>query len=685
MRKRESKVDIEKLIKQGYHDIAEIKHREITIENTLPSKYDNIIYFDTTGPRINFVSEWGPGKEERIIKTDGSTKNPRASRHYSRGCDTANELIKVSAMEEPELNHINPILDYYETEEDGKKITITIEKFRRGYVSLDTLLKTGPLDTKTSESIFSKFLKAETYLIKKMGLYHRDEKASNMLVRLGDSIDFWLIDCTNAIKTDATTEKYMPTVGGHFITDPLLIGRFTGTERKYSLQSALYSMGVEFYHMLTGNYAFEFDPDKETAVHFDSKENLLDKSGMLDYNKYEKLLDKSLHKLKGDKKKWKPFIERLLSTDEKKRYNSLDDMTEDFNRILKKKTFVQHLKDNWVAYTAIGTLFLSSTGIIMNGLSNNNDLEKDAAKYKVYSEWNGQGPTIENNITKPDIFAYVYDTGLMQSYPEKECLKVDRGKEINVNVTSNSMPRLKQDKYTSTTLPGRVYFEGFDGGKEFQIYLSDLVSSRTPSDEFSGMHGYYGMMDIKVPDNANDGLINLIVELYAPREGDKIQGVDDVIFAGEGEIIYRQTIPCVVGEDSTVSHIKSAAFSYISYLSMYVLDNQNYDKQIDTTIEYDVWIPEEDYKKTFPPEDGNTNAYHLSLNDLPDGTNQDVRTLIVSQRRGDKILSFESLPIKRREISKEDKIYWWDLAVPDRSFSDKVKDYRAEYVKNFKQ
>lgn len=685
MRKHKRMVDIETLVKQSDHSIAEISKREDTVEKALSDKYDGVIYWDTPGPRINFKVLWGPSGEERIAKTDGSTNNPRASRHMSRGCDTANEWIKMSAFDEPELYHINPILDYYVTEEDGKEVVITIEKFRKGYVSLDTLLKSsGPLDNRTSEIIFSKYLKAETYLMKKMGLFHRDHKASNMLVRINNTIDFWLIDFTNATKMDTLTEKYMPTVGGHFITDPLLIGKFTNSEKRYSLQSEIFGMGTELYHMLTGNYAFEFDPDKGTAVHLETGENVLDDVGRINFNKYEKLLHKSLHKLKGDKKKWRPFIEKLITLDESKRYSSLDDMASDFYKTMKKKSFKQYLKDHWQLYSAIGLFTLASTGIIAKSFIDNGKLEDDASKYKVYSEWNGIGPTIENNFAQPEIVAYVYDKDSWQSYPKKEFLKVERGKNIDLYVSSNAFPRIKKDKYISAVIPGKAYFEGFEDGKNFEILLTDLESTRTPQDYMYGSHSYSGNMNIDIPKNANDGLINLVVELYAPRSEDKTQGVDDVIFTGEG-VIYRQTIPCVVGNDTTVSHIKTARFSYSNYLSLYILDNNNFNSQIDKTIEYDVWIPEEDYKRTFPPEDGNTNAHGLSLNDMPTGTNTDIRTLIVSQRRGSKILSFEALPIQRRAISEEDKIYWWDLAVPDRDWSGKLADYRAEYFNNSKQ
>ncbi len=317
MKKRKSTRDIEHMVRDSDHNISEIAKRENTVEKYLSDKYTDVIYWDTPGPRINFKVLWGPSGEERIAKTDGSTNNPRASRHMSRGCDTVNEWIIMSSFDESELFHINPILDYFEAEEDGKKVMITIEKFRKGYVSLDTYLKAnGALDNRTSEIIFSKYLRAETFLMKKMGLFHRDHKASNMLVRINDTIDFWLIDFTNATKMDKLTEKYMPTVGGHFITDPLLIGKFTGKEKKYNLQSEIYGMGVEFYHMLTGNYAFEFDGDKGTAVHLESGENVLDEVGRINYNKYEKLLNNSLHKLKGDKKKWRPFLEKLITTDE---------------------------------------------------------------------------------------------------------------------------------------------------------------------------------------------------------------------------------------------------------------------------------------------------------------------------------------------------------------------------------
>ena len=45
---------------------------------------------------------------------------------------------------------------------------------------------------------------------------------------------------------------------------------------------------------------------------------------------------------------------------------------------------------------------------------------------------------------------------------------------------------------------------------------------------------------------------------------------------------------------------------------------KNIKLDIDTTIDYDVWIPEENYKRTFLHENSRTNAYSMNLNDLPD-------------------------------------------------------------------
>ena len=68
----------------------------------------------------------------------------------------------------------------------------------------------------------------------------------------------------------------------------------------------------------------------------------------------------------------------------------------------------------------------------------------------------------------------------------------------------------------------------------------------------------------------------MVVELYAPKNGEKSQGFEDVTFADGGDIIYRPAIPCIIGKDTVVSHIKTAKFSYLNYLSLYLVDEKKY-------------------------------------------------------------------------------------------------------------
>ena len=675
MKKHNSKKDIETIVRNSDHSIEEISKRQDTVETALSDKYDNIIYYDTPGPRINFRLTWGPGKEERVAKTDGSTSNPRASRHMSRGCDTANEWIKMSAFDEPELNHINPILDYFITEENGKEVVITIEKFRKGYVSLDTLLKSsGPLDNRTSEIIFSKYLKAETYLMKKMGLFHRDHKASNMLVRNGETIDFWLIDFTNAVRTDSTTEKYMPTVGGHFITDPLLIGKFTSKEKKYNMQSEIYGMGAEFYHMLTGNYAFEFDPDKGTAVHLESKENVLDGNGTLDNSKYEKLLGKSLHKLKGDKKKWRPFIERLITSKEEDRYQSLDDMAKDFYKTMRKRSISHYFKDRWKTYTAIGALTLASIGLFVNNSYTKEEMELELSKYHVSSEWNAGKMEIGNNFA--DFNYYIYKTGDMeQNFPEDKFIAVQPGDTLWGTITGKEFGR-QQGGDPYMRFNAKIFFEGYNSGsKDISFITYSHDESKYYDSWMSGdMGGYF---QIIVPKDLRKGLTNLIVEVYPPQVDEN----SEVVFNNPDKAIYRKKNALVHGDVSQAPTVRSIQTSIYRNL---IIENPtgSYPPGLDTALTYEVSIPE----LGLAEENKFKNGFTGGILHIPKAEkfSEGVKTLQVVSKLDGTVIGMEFVPLEMEKWS--DDYFEWKTALPDSNFYHKIADLKNTYMNNnFKQ
>jgi serine/threonine protein kinase len=535
------------------------------VEASLPSSYQNLQFLTPGGTRAIFTADWGPAQEKRVIKVDIEPESPRAKRHVSRGYDTSNDIEKLAHIKEPELHGIMGLVDYIE--EGG--LTISVEKFFEGK-NLEERVKEKPLTLDEFTEVFSQVADIQRYLINTAELYHRDAKPSNYLI--DDKNRVRITDFANAGNKEDLEAKVMPSAGGHLILKPTTFSVFTGETAAHSESDEVYSIGVNMYFALTGKYLFEFDPDKKTATHVESGENLLDENGILDKEKYAHLLTKAVKKLpKKARKKYGEVIEKSLSIDEKQGYSSITEFHKDFHYAKRTSGWFERRIGFRLAHVAT-FLALAGTALGMAQLNENAKqaevaLEQqieDNKRYLVGAEWDGDKLEINNNLFEPKIFAYIPKTE--SRFPDQEYLQTERGGKVDISITLKQIARGADllDR-SSITLKGRAYIEGLKEFDDFQMWTHSH-DGRDMQGE--GAWGGIGSPRLDIPKNLPDGNYNIMIEVYAPTEEDLSNTVTANLskyrFRHPGRILSRKRIPIVVGDPKARLIVNSAEPGYIS-------------------------------------------------------------------------------------------------------------------------
>ena len=657
---------------------------------TLPDKYKNIHFFKEGGTRACFLAEWGPGKEQRIIKVDKTPESPRAIRHVERGCTTLNDIQSLSQIKDPEKHYLSRLCDYYDlTRKHG--LTMSVEPFYKDYETLEDIVKKSPLKKKEFERVFPKILDAVRYLINETDMYHRDLTSNNLQIKIDKSdIDVRITDLANACNKHDTKTKYLPTAGGHLFMDPFLIGDFTGREQAYGEKSEIYSLGKNMYFSLTGEHIFEFDPDKRTAVVRTTGESLLDEKGLLKTQRYEQVLKSSIKNLPGKVRKYRRLIRKCLTLDEKQRYNSIDNLVNDF-AAKSQPGFWQKLKSAWKPVTAT-LLSAALASFIIGGtiLKNNNqtfhDALQDSNKYKIESAWNGEGLEISNNLIEFAVEASNQKDDKI-NYPENNFIKTMPGDKLFLTVTANEMPRPNNEGTALPRFKGAAYIEGFSPQED--LYLSTRPHNAT---DIYDMDFYMGngseFVMIKVPEEIQDGTHILAVELYAPIEKKVIEEnkyhkdtFKKIKFMQPGKVISRKRIPLVIGDLADRVNVKWIKLDYSESIGMHDLgDGKEEYPKINPSLNYIVSIVEEGFKiEKQSNQNFSSNTYSTILH-LPNSTNTDERTLQIVAKDGNQVIGYTFVPIRRTEVG--DSYFWWELSIPDKDFSKRIIEYRKNIYKD---
>jgi len=678
------------------------------VKETVGTEYRNINYYHTDeGLRACFLADWGPIESpiKVILKTDrGIYRNERLKDQVNRGYDTKNEAHKNAAIKNPELHHIVPMFDHIEGK--NNKPDIYIEKFYSDYTPIrNELEKNGKLFPEEVVDYFSQLLDVKKAYID-AGLFYADDKGLNHLIKrntrkVNGKVQRWLdllvMDSANASRIKDKEEKFSPTVGGHSTVDPLMITEFTGEMAKYELGSELYSLGKMFLYAATGSLWWDFDQDKKTAHTLpDPKEtgrfariseninkiekklrglsssSLITEDGKIDYKKYSRLMNYALDSLPSDLNKYKSMLRKLLTLDKEKRYQSLDQLMSDFERIENKLTLKDIAKRYAVPLTIVGMAGAFGIGYVSQVLQQKDGEIEFANKYPISAEWNGVGPELTNNAFNMDMNLYVEGTNLEISYPAQKYLKVNPGDTLFGTISIKEVTKLKD--YTSLpSFPGKVYIEGYAGR---DISCFPRSTNEMHSDE--GMGSFGGWVDkFPIPKDLKNGVYNLIVEFYKPGD-DGTLNFDAIRFNDQG-IVYRKAIPIVVGDLSVPLKLHSLNAGY-SRATVQFVDARDHYKSIEDSIDAEIFIPELNYKDTIASWRGNSNMVSFPLDELDVLKNAKNEYVTVRIRpfvsRTKEELGQAFIPMTAQFLS--DSIYFGsELAKPGKEYSIALEKFNA--------
>jgi len=659
-----------------------VRSMEDLLKQLLPSsKYKNIQFWKQGGTRDLYITEWGLGCEKRIIKVDRSElESPRAKRHVERGCDTSNDIRALSEILNPERHNLMRLVDYYDLSET-QGITVAVERHFESQ-SLEEKIQEKPLKLKEFETVFAQVIEGSNYLINTCGMYHRDLKASNILVN--DELEIRITDFANACKKEEVKRKYMPTAGGHWVSDPLVF--FNGSENEYREASEIYAVGTEMFYALTGEHIFEYDADEGIGVSCATRENMLSENGIVDRKRHNTTLDDALKRLpKKARKKYGKVIKKCLSLDEEIRYTKVSKLKRDFTDEKNVPSWFKYLTSKLVLSTALlGTTAFAAAGLgimfdLENQLENSQATAEESAKYQVRAEWNGPTLTINNNLVELNLGLYLPgshsedDTRKFDDYPEFHYLELQPGEELFGSVSLSEIAGVDSASLESLSaqLFTRMYIEGFPAQEEFHIHVKDH------SDYYvgQGMMGFFQYPSIEIPENISPGTYNLIVEVYAPTEeqqnNSNSKGFKNLKFSNPESVILRDRIPIVVG-NPTISPIKTSYMEadHGPSISVGRLEGASDFETLPANVIFETTLIGEDYYKQFGPC-SNSNSCHTTLSLPRDIKDQDERILQIVARdkngEGD-IIYYTFIPMRHEILNEKIGYGRWRPVTPGPEF-----------------
>lgn len=286
----------------------------------LKDGYEDIKPLSEVGATRNIYLASKMSKDDVVIKIDKISERSHANDNFGKGYDTAHEVKEIfKKMRKPEDNHIVQPIDFYNLEEFDSKGVVLVESHFDGQ-NLTDYVKFGISNYKDAISVIEQIIHAVSYAHNieyensndvsfsrgERGIFHRDITPNNILVRRKKEggletrlADFGIAIPFNDVKIG---DDMMPTFGSKVTGDPLIM--YEG--KKYDVSSEIYSIGATIYYIFTGNF---FDPTKDKT-----------------WNKeiHEKKLSEALKKLPKQYKKFANILGKCLTTDETKRYNSVE-------------------------------------------------------------------------------------------------------------------------------------------------------------------------------------------------------------------------------------------------------------------------------------------------------------------------------------------------------------------------
>ena len=171
--------------------------------------------------------------------------------------DLARERFRREAEAVTQLSHPN-IVDVYDVGEDGDRNYIVME-YVKGYTLKQLIKKRGPIPYKEAVWMM-KQLAGALMEAHRNNVIHRDVKSQNVLIKDDGTIK--LSDFGIALASGAIQITHEDSVIGsvHYLAPELSKGK------QATMQSDIYSLGIVFYELLTGDVPFKGDTPVQVAL-----------------------------------------------------------------------------------------------------------------------------------------------------------------------------------------------------------------------------------------------------------------------------------------------------------------------------------------------------------------------------------------------------------------------------------
>ncbi|MBQ3295186.1 MAG: Stk1 family PASTA domain-containing Ser/Thr kinase [Erysipelotrichaceae bacterium] len=171
--------------------------------------------------------------------------------------EMARERFKREAEAITQLSHPN-IVDVYDVGEDGDRHYIVME-YVKGYTLKQLIKKRGPIPYKEAVWMM-KQLAGALLEAHRNNVIHRDVKSQNVLIKDDGTIK--LSDFGIALASGAIQITHEDSVIGsvHYLAPELSKGK------QATMQSDIYSLGIVFYELLTGDVPFKGDTPVQVAL-----------------------------------------------------------------------------------------------------------------------------------------------------------------------------------------------------------------------------------------------------------------------------------------------------------------------------------------------------------------------------------------------------------------------------------
>ncbi|MBR5754485.1 MAG: protein kinase [Erysipelotrichaceae bacterium] len=229
--------------------------------------------------------------------------------------DVALERFKREAGAVTQLSHPN-IVDVYDVGDDGDKHYIVME-YVKGYTLKQLIKKRGPIPYKESVWLI-KQLAGALLEAHRNNVIHRDVKSQNVLIKDDGTVklsDFGIAVASGSMQL---TSKDSVLGSVHYLAPELSRGK------QATMQSDIYSLGIVFYELLTGDVPYKAETPVQVALKH-IKENIPS------VRSFDPSIPQSVENI----------IIKATAKNPSNRYRNIALMLQDLNDCLKK----EHLND----------------------------------------------------------------------------------------------------------------------------------------------------------------------------------------------------------------------------------------------------------------------------------------------------------------------------------------------------